>query len=134
MCSALFRAQPQAVCHAPSPKHDDASDKHSSGPPKGYIDAIESRLHQLEAILGTFISSNDPRARSLIADIAQDPLASQVISRVDSSPFGRQGRAEAALAKEQGSHSDKTRGPGAKGNKRAGHVGQKIAVLPSSGQ
>ncbi|CAE6433276.1 unnamed protein product [Rhizoctonia solani] len=62
------------------------------GPPKGYIDAIEARLHQLEALLGTLIASPDPRAQSLIADLITDPLARHIISRVDESPFGSRGK------------------------------------------
>ncbi|KAG8741371.1 hypothetical protein FRC10_002936 [Ceratobasidium sp. 414] len=62
------------------------------GPPKGYIDAIEARLHQLEALLGTVIASPDPRAQSLIADLISDPLARHIIARVDESPFGSRGR------------------------------------------
>ncbi|CAE7227860.1 unnamed protein product [Rhizoctonia solani] len=62
------------------------------GPPKGYIDAIEARLHQLEALLGTLIASPDPRAQSLIADIISDPLARHIIARVDESPFGSRGK------------------------------------------
>lgn len=41
------------------------------GPPKGYIDAIEARLHQTEALLGIMISSADERAQSLLKDISQ---------------------------------------------------------------
>ncbi|QRV84496.1 Fungal specific transcription factor domain [Ceratobasidium sp. AG-Ba] len=62
------------------------------GPPKGYIDAIEARLHQLEALLGTVIASPDPRAQSLVADLITDPLARHIIARVDESPFGSRGR------------------------------------------
>ncbi|CAE6481243.1 unnamed protein product [Rhizoctonia solani] len=62
------------------------------GPPKGYIDAIEARLHQLEALLGTLIASPDSRAQSLIADLITDPLARHIIARVDESPFGSRGK------------------------------------------
>jgi hypothetical protein len=41
------------------------------GPPKGYIDAIEARLHQTEALLGIMIGSNDERARTLLEDLAK---------------------------------------------------------------
>jgi len=41
------------------------------GPPKGYIDAIEARLHQTEALLGIIISASDERAQSLLRDIAK---------------------------------------------------------------
>jgi len=51
------------------------------GPPKGYIDAIEARLHQTEAVLGIILSLSggldgsrgpgDPGASSLIEDLCQ---------------------------------------------------------------
>ena len=36
---------------------------------KGYIDAIEARLHQTEALLGILIASQDERAVGLIEDL-----------------------------------------------------------------
>lgn len=39
------------------------------GPPKGYIDAIEARLHQTEALIGIMIGSNDERAQGLLEDL-----------------------------------------------------------------
>ena len=45
------------------------------GPPKGYIDAIEARLHQTEALLGILISSSDSRAQTLLRDLAQVSLS-----------------------------------------------------------
>jgi hypothetical protein len=45
------------------------------GPPKGYIDAIEARLHQTEALLGILISSSDNRAQTLLRDLAQVSLS-----------------------------------------------------------
>ncbi|PFH48929.1 hypothetical protein AMATHDRAFT_195711 [Amanita thiersii Skay4041] len=62
------------------------------GPPKGYIDAIEARLHQTEALLGIMLSSSDGRAKSLLRDLAKDPLAKEIINRVDNSPYGVKGR------------------------------------------
>ncbi|KAF5384170.1 hypothetical protein D9615_003165 [Tricholomella constricta] len=62
------------------------------GPPKGYIDAIEARLHQTEALLGIMISASDSRAQSLLRDISKDPLAKEIINRVDNSPYGVKGR------------------------------------------
>ena len=38
---------------------------------KGYIDAIEGRLHQTEALLALLISSGDERARGLLEDLAK---------------------------------------------------------------
>ncbi|KAK0500008.1 fungal-specific transcription factor domain-containing protein [Armillaria luteobubalina] len=73
------------------------------GPPKGYIDAIEARLHQTEALLGIMISSADPRAQTLLQDIAQDSLAREIINRVDNSPYGVKGR--------KGGDGEKATGP-----------------------
>ena len=101
------------------------------GPPKGYIDAIETRLHQAEAILGTVISSSDPRARSLIADLQQDTLASSVIARVDSSPFGTNARIAAGA---QGFLSvDRIKAQRVQGSRKNQLAGSKIAVTPSDG-
>lgn len=52
------------------------------GPPKGYIDAIEARLHQTEALLGIMISSSDDRAQTLLREIARVCL-SFTISRFE---------------------------------------------------
>ena len=46
------------------------------GPPKGYIDAIEARLHQTEAIVGILLAADDIRARSLLDDLAEVGLSS----------------------------------------------------------
>ncbi|KAJ8454784.1 hypothetical protein ONZ51_g12830 [Trametes cubensis] len=65
---------------------------HKRGPPKGYILALERRLHQVEALLGTIIGSDDPRARSLVQDLSRDKLASHIIQKVHIGPFGPGGR------------------------------------------
>ncbi|EDR16181.1 uncharacterized protein LACBIDRAFT_302006 [Laccaria bicolor S238N-H82] len=54
--------------------------------PKGYIDAIEARLHQTHALLGIMLATSDPRTQSLLwQDIVKDPLATgkEIITRVD---------------------------------------------------
>lgn len=63
------------------------------GPPKGYIQAVELRLRQVESILATIIASSDPRAQTLIQSIRLDPLANNIIGRVDQGPFGPSARA-----------------------------------------
>ncbi|CDO71521.1 hypothetical protein BN946_scf184910.g20 [Trametes cinnabarina] len=120
------------------------------GPPKGYIDAIEARLHQTEALIGILLSSRDQRAKEVLEDLAerlvsagrlsqgtyptyalcaptgrqahrapsptplylsskghvltvcvrlyQDPLAKEIITRVDNSPYGYKGRSRGAEA------------------------------------
>ncbi|KAL1728994.1 fungal-specific transcription factor domain-containing protein [Schizophyllum commune] len=81
------------------------------GPPKGYIDAIEARLHQVEALIGIMLYSaevrmdrehgvvdrepsehRDERAAGILRDMAQDPLAREILCRVDNSAYGVQGR------------------------------------------
>src|SRR5882672_10167862 len=62
--------------HAPSSQHLFSActflgPSRKRGPPKGYIDAIEARLHQTEALLGIMIGSNDQRARTLLEDLAK---------------------------------------------------------------
>ncbi|KAG6826250.1 hypothetical protein H0H92_000574 [Tricholoma furcatifolium] len=74
------------------------------GPPKGYIDAIEARLHQTEALLGIMLSSNDSRAQSLLRDIGKDPLAREIIKRVDSTPYGVKGRKRDGDVKPRAGH------------------------------
>jgi hypothetical protein len=46
----------------------------------------------MEALIGTLLASQDPRARTLIQDMVQDPLAREVLSRVDRSIVGAHGR------------------------------------------
>ncbi|KIK52123.1 hypothetical protein GYMLUDRAFT_50070 [Collybiopsis luxurians FD-317 M1] len=75
------------------------------GPPKGYIDAIEARLHQAEALLGIILASGDSRAETLLNDIAQDALAREIINRVDSSPYGVKGRRAGVDDRPSGSKS-----------------------------
>ncbi|KAI5120399.1 hypothetical protein M0805_000178 [Coniferiporia weirii] len=77
------------------------------GPPKGYIDAIESRLHQTEALVGILLALANPgrtlldggeprpdeRARSLLDDLRNfDPLAREIVERVDRGAYGTLGR------------------------------------------
>ncbi|KAF8500067.1 hypothetical protein JB92DRAFT_3124659 [Gautieria morchelliformis] len=67
------------------------------GLPKGYIDAIETHLHQLEALLSTLLSSCEPRTSSIMADLTGDPLANEILARVTESPLGTRGRVGDAL-------------------------------------
>ncbi|KLO15521.1 hypothetical protein SCHPADRAFT_259949 [Schizopora paradoxa] len=78
------------------------------GPPKGYIDAIESRLHQTEALVGIMLSlaypeegsdvPPDMRARSLLEDLrTADPLAREIVDRVDRGAYGTKGRRGASI-------------------------------------
>jgi hypothetical protein len=55
-----------------------------------YLSALETRLHEAEALLGAIIAS--PQAESLVATLSKDPLAGQIITRVNKSVFGALGR------------------------------------------
>jgi hypothetical protein len=58
------------------------------GPPKGYIDVIENRLHQVEALVGALLGSSDPRAASLFSDVSKDPTAKEILERIAIAPYG----------------------------------------------
>lgn len=80
------------------------------GPPKGYIDAIEARLHQTEALLGILLAleadcpdrTDDTDTQeaveksgtltSVLAALRKDTLAKDILNRVDLSPYGVRGR------------------------------------------
>jgi hypothetical protein len=72
--------------------HASIEPSHKRGPPKGYLSALEQRLHDAEALLGAIISSNDSRATTLVTDLSKDSLASSIITRVTNSSFGPVGR------------------------------------------
>ncbi|KAI0057305.1 hypothetical protein BV25DRAFT_1831290 [Artomyces pyxidatus] len=78
------------------------------GPPKGYIDAIEARLHQTEALIGIMLAAEDPRAKGILDDLAEDPLAREIIHRVDNSPYGVKGRDSKASGKARADSKSKT--------------------------
>ncbi|KAK7063985.1 Zn(2)-C6 fungal-type domain-containing protein [Favolaschia claudopus] len=62
------------------------------GPPKGYIHAIESRWHQVEALLGALLQCPDSRVQSIVSDLRTDELARDILGRVDAGPYGPSGR------------------------------------------
>lgn len=62
------------------------------GPPRGYIQALEQRLKQVEAVLGTIAGTPDARAQSIVHDLKQDRLARAILDRVDNGPPGVTGR------------------------------------------
>ncbi|EJU01612.1 hypothetical protein DACRYDRAFT_100452 [Dacryopinax primogenitus] len=62
------------------------------GPPKGYIDKLEAKMHRLQALIGTIMLSDDARAQSIVNDLSGDPLAREVLAQVEASPFGSAGR------------------------------------------
>ncbi|KAI0915794.1 hypothetical protein AcV5_003616 [Taiwanofungus camphoratus] len=67
------------------------------GPPKGYIQALEHRLHQMESVLAAIMSSKDARAMGIVTDLRKDDLARNILDRVDSGPFGPSGRKQRSI-------------------------------------
>ncbi|KAI8370766.1 fungal-specific transcription factor domain-containing protein [Choanephora cucurbitarum] len=62
----------QAVCSNCASANLPCTYKESTkkrGPPKGYIEAIEGRLHRLEALLGSIIHEDDPRSQAILAEL-----------------------------------------------------------------
>ncbi|OBZ89050.1 Nitrogen assimilation transcription factor nit-4 [Choanephora cucurbitarum] len=68
------------------------------GPPKGYIEAIEGRLHRLEALLGSIVQEDDPRSQAIIDElnapletaygelVRPRPMRRETLSSFDSDP------------------------------------------------
>lgn len=94
------------------------------GPPKGYIDAIEARLHQTEALLGILLAleadrsekGNSSRERddgaekdgsltSVLAALRKDTLAREILNRVDMTPYGVRGRKTGKTKSRSNAHS-----------------------------
>ncbi|KZT29825.1 hypothetical protein NEOLEDRAFT_1127694 [Neolentinus lepideus HHB14362 ss-1] len=64
-----------------------------TGPPKGYIRALEQRWYQTEAILAVLLSSPNPLAQAVITVLRRDAVAGEVLDRITNGPFGIMGRA-----------------------------------------
>ncbi|KAI0633886.1 fungal-specific transcription factor domain-containing protein [Trametes polyzona] len=67
------------------------------GPPKGYIQALEHRLHQVESVLAAIMSSSDVRSKSIVNELSKDELAGYILDTVDAGPFGKTGREKRAI-------------------------------------
>ncbi|KAI8635936.1 fungal-specific transcription factor domain-containing protein [Parasitella parasitica] len=84
------------VCGNCQAFHLDCSYKDTTkkrGPPKGYIEAIENRLHKLEAYLNDLVKDDqvDPRALELIKEL-QSPLETPAGEKINGRPQRRQRR------------------------------------------
>lgn len=55
------------------------------GPPKGYIQAIERRWHQVESILGVIMAA--PQARDMVSTLRKDAMAREILDRVNAGPY-----------------------------------------------
>lgn len=58
------------------------------GPPKGYLQLVETRLHELEAIAGVLLSNPNPAVRDMFTTLSQDPFANNVLTQVANGAFG----------------------------------------------
>lgn len=94
------------------------------GPPKGYIDAIEARLHQTEALLGILLALEADRSErgscrseqddgaekdgsltNVLAALRKDTLAREILNRVDMTPYGVRGRKTGKAKPRSNTHS-----------------------------
>ncbi|KAI6002044.1 fungal-specific transcription factor domain-containing protein [Pisolithus albus] len=94
------------------------------GPPKGYIDAIEARLHQTEALLGILLALEADRSErgscrseqddgaekdgsltNVLAALRKDTLAREILNRVDMTPYGVRGRKTGKTKPRSNTHS-----------------------------
>jgi hypothetical protein len=71
-----------------------------------YLHTVESRLHEVEALLGILLSIPDNRAATVLADIAEDKYAKQIMDRVNRSQFGHLGRVASPITGQSASSSE----------------------------
>jgi len=91
----------------------------TSGPQKGYIDELETRVHRFEAIIGALLlaAPNDARASTLLDDLrAVDGMARGVIDQVDGGLFGPAARGVKDGARELGAMRSGSASQGARIN------------------
>ncbi|KZT40503.1 hypothetical protein SISSUDRAFT_1060273 [Sistotremastrum suecicum HHB10207 ss-3] len=62
------------------------------GPHKGHVRAVETRLHEAEAIMGILQSLPHAQIRTVLEGLHQDPLAGRVLERVAHGAYGPLGR------------------------------------------
>jgi hypothetical protein len=67
-----------------------------------YLQFIESRLHQLEAVMGVLLSNPHPDIRNMFVDLCQDPFTERVITYVANSAFGPRALARYAIQHDSG--------------------------------
>ncbi|KAF7729309.1 hypothetical protein EC973_004565 [Apophysomyces ossiformis] len=76
------------------------------GPPKGYIEAIENRLHRLENFLGELAKEDNPRSQALLAEL-NSPLETSTGEQIKTRPVRRADRQKSPYARRQNSGKSK---------------------------
>ncbi|KZS91766.1 hypothetical protein SISNIDRAFT_158783 [Sistotremastrum niveocremeum HHB9708] len=109
-CESDIPGGPCRACLAASIDCHFTQPSRQRGPPKGYLRAVESRLHEMEATLGLIQSIPDESVQSLLQDIAQDPYARHILDRVRQSPFGPDGQPPMSAGVEPSTSSSFGRG------------------------
>jgi hypothetical protein len=56
--------------------------------PSRYIQLIETRHHELEAVMGVILSNPHPAVRTMLATLTQDAFANSVLTQVANGAFG----------------------------------------------
>jgi len=98
------------------------------GPPKGYLQLVEMRMHELEAVLGVLLSHPDPHHRQILSTLCQDAFANGVITNVANGPFGPRALAQYAIEHQNemnGVNGVVGAGAGVNGYARGGKSGGK---------
>lgn len=62
-----------------------------SGPQKGYTEAKNAYLHQLEGLIGALITSKDKALQSILEILFEDNIAGGIIDRIHETLSGNQG-------------------------------------------
>ncbi|KZT01747.1 uncharacterized protein LAESUDRAFT_717322 [Laetiporus sulphureus 93-53] len=65
--------------------HEKSAVEQRRGPPKGYLHAIERRLHLVECLLSAIVTSQDIRAKGVVAALMKDPLARKILTEIQES-------------------------------------------------
>ncbi|KZS91529.1 hypothetical protein SISNIDRAFT_165270 [Sistotremastrum niveocremeum HHB9708] len=80
------------TCEAKSYQCTTLAPSSKRGPPRGYLQSLESRLEDSEALLGVLVSLPNTETQRILSEMSQDPKAREILARIDNSAFGPSGR------------------------------------------
>jgi len=80
------------------------------GPAKGYVQLVETRVHELEAVMGVLLSNPHPAVRNMFVTLTQDPFANEVLTQVANGAFGPRALARYATEHDAGRASTSSNG------------------------
>jgi len=80
------------------------------GPAKGYVQLVETRVHELEAVMGVLLSNPHPEVRNMFVTLTQDAFANDVLTQVANGAFGPRALARFATEHDAGRASTSSDG------------------------